>query len=189
MTRVIGLTGLKRSGKNTVAEIIAEQSQDLRVREASLAAPLKIAGARLLGVEGDTATLMAFADDFKEHGWVQWGCDGLYPEGEMDGREFFQRIGTEAGRDIHGKDIWVDHLLRTYQAERCDIFIVTDVRFDNEAAIIRQGLLGEIWEVRRPGLTPDGHVSEAGVSENLVDRIIDNNGTVDDLRGEVGMWL
>lgn len=190
MTRVIGLTGLKRSGKNTVAQIIAEQNDNLFVREASLAAPLKIAGAKLLGIEGDAAALLEFADEFKEHGWINWGCDGLYPEGEMSGREFYQRIGTEAGRDIHGEDVWVEHLFRTYWADPCDIFVVTDVRFENEAYALRNAMGAEIWHVHRPGLdTTDQHPSEAGVSNNLITHFIDNSGTLDDLREEVRKWL
>jgi hypothetical protein len=189
MTRVIGLTGLKRSGKNTVAKIIAEQNDDLFVREASLAAPLKIAGAKLLGVEGDTASLLKFADDFKEHGRITWDCEGLLP-GEMSGREFYQRIGTEAGRDIHGEDVRIAMLVNSYFADPCDIFVVTDVRFDNEAIALRESKMqAEIWQVHRPGLISDGHSSEDGVSENLITHFIDNSGTLDDLREEVRVWL
>jgi hypothetical protein len=67
--------------------------------------------------------------------------------------------------------------------------VITDVRFDNEAkAIIDAG--GEVWRVTRPGwrcLAEEAaaHQSEAGVSDHLIARIIDNSGSLDDLRAEL----
>jgi len=63
--------------------------------------------------------------------------------------------------------------------------IITDTRFDNEAAFIRRAG-GTIWHIERaaaPAVRP--HVSEQGVARHPGDRVIDNNGSLDDLRRAV----
>jgi hypothetical protein len=67
--------------------------------------------------------------------------------------------------------------------------VITDVRFDNEAqAIVDAG--GEVWRVVRPGWrclddAAASHSSEAGVSDHLIARTIDNSGSLDDLRTQL----
>jgi hypothetical protein len=67
--------------------------------------------------------------------------------------------------------------------------VITDVRFDNEAAAIRdEG--GFIIEVVRPGdgclsKTASQHASEAGISREHVLASIGNYGTLDDLASSV----
>lgn len=183
MSRVIGLTGNKRAGKNTVAKIVADLNREYFVKEASLAGPLKIAAGKLLGIEGDDEALIVWADEFKEDGDIMVDLPGA--GWLVTGREFLQRLGTEVGRELFGDECWVDLLVAEYDYGAQDIFLVTDVRFDNEALAIKEQLFGEVWCVDRPGCESDGHASEAGVSLNLIDRIIYNNGTVSDLRDTV----
>jgi hypothetical protein len=81
----------------------------------------------------------------------------------------------------------MEHASQHLTVGRC--VVITDVRFDNEAqAIVNAG--GEVWRVERPGwrcLADDAatHQSEAGVSDHLITRIIDNSGSLDDLRAEL----
>ena len=65
------------------------------------------------------------------------------------------------------------------------LIVVPDVRFANEARQIRsEG--GEVWLIHRPGVEPvAAHSSEAGLPLRLVDRLIVNDGTVDQLRERV----
>jgi hypothetical protein len=100
-------------------------------------------------------------------------------------------MGTEWGRDSIHPEIWVRIAMERavpHLATGRGV-VVTDVRFDNEAqAIINAG--GEVWKVTRAdwrcldASTAD-HKSEAGVSEHLIARIIDNSGSLDDLRGQL----
>lgn len=61
--------------------------------------------------------------------------------------------------------------------------VITDCRFPNEAAMVRQ-LGGQIWQVVRPGHNPpcNGHASENDGSAFAPDVVIINNGTLEELR-------
>ena len=63
--------------------------------------------------------------------------------------------------------------------------IITDTRFDNEADFIRRAG-GTVWHIDRASAPAvRAHVSEQGVARLPGDRVIDNNGTLDDLRRAV----
>lgn len=47
-------------------------------------------------------------------------------------REFLQRYGTEAHRNIFGPDFWVDAALPPNYNHKFEVVVVTDVRFPNE---------------------------------------------------------
>jgi hypothetical protein len=106
-------------------------------------------------------------------------------------RQMLQTLGTEWGRGTVHPEIWIriamEHAGQHLAVGRC--VVITDVRFDNEAqAIIDAG--GEVWSVTRPGwrcLADEAaaHQSEAGVSDRLITRTIDNSGPLDDLRDEL----
>ena len=51
------------------------------------------------------------------------------------------------------------------------LMVIDDLRFPNEAHMVRD-LGGEVWLVRRRGFKPsdDNHSSEAGITEDLIDR-------------------
>jgi hypothetical protein len=102
-----------------------------------------------------------------------------------------QSLGTEWGRGMVHDEIWI-RITMERAGEHLTVgrsVVITDVRFDNEAqAIVDAG--GEVWRVTRPGwrcLAEEAaaHQSEAGVSDHLITRIIDNSGSLDDLRGEL----
>lgn len=62
-------------------------------------------------------------------------------------------------------------------------FVITDVRFPNEAAMVRQ-LGGQIWQIRRPGYEAGGtgHASDTAGDEFAPDRVVVNSGSLGDLR-------
>ncbi|MEG1679027.1 MAG: hypothetical protein RR326_02930 [Stenotrophomonas sp.] len=64
--------------------------------------------------------------------------------------------------------------------------VITDVRFPNEAAMIRQ-LGGQIWQIRRPGYEAGGtgHASDTDGSEFSPDLVVTNSGSLEDLRATV----
>ncbi|MFZ7310276.1 hypothetical protein [Comamonas jiangduensis] len=65
-------------------------------------------------------------------------------------------------------------------------FVVTDVRFANEAKLIR-ALGGELWQIQRTGVQAGGtgHKSDTDGSEFKPERVIHNLGTLEDLRTAV----
>lgn len=66
------------------------------------------------------------------------------------------------------------------------MLVITDCRFPNEAVMVRQ-LGGEIWQVVRPGVTAGatGHASDTDGSQFSPDRVILNDGTLEDLRAKL----
>jgi len=93
-------------------------------------------------------------------------------------REELQRLGTEAGRQIHGEDCWVRIAERKIDAIPGNV-VLTDVRFPNEAAAIRSWG-GKIVRIDRPGCGPlNDHASEKIAFEP--DAVVVNDGTIEQL--------
>ena len=107
----------------------------------------------------------------------------VLPEIGVSARHMLQTLGTEYGRQCLHPDIW----LKCWQkkAERFSAVVADDVRFPNEADLIR-GLGGEMWLVRRSAVqcTTD-HSSEGSLDGYSFDRVIENDGTLDELRSKV----
>lgn len=61
--------------------------------------------------------------------------------------------------------------------------VITDVRFPNEAALVRQ-LGGQLWQIRRPGYEAGGtgHASDTDGGEFHPDRVLENDGSPMDLQ-------
>lgn len=89
-------------------------------------------------------------------------------------RKAFQLFGTEWGRSI-SDTVWLD------VAPKTDT-VITDVRFDNEAEYLRN-IGAPIVKITRDGFRPvsNGHSSEHGVTDTLVNFQILNNGTWEEL--------
>ena len=126
---VIGFAGRAEVGKTTIANALATnlRQRGLSVSVAPFAAPVK----RIA----------------KEMGWDE--------QKDAKGRRLLQLLGTECGRECIGPDVWVD-LWRRACIELptdYDVYIIDDVRFLNEAAMIRE-LDGPVYEVRRRSRLP-----------------------------------
>lgn len=117
-------------------------------------------------------------------------------------REVLQRVGTEAMRDQIHPNIWVNALFSDYKAiphNQMDDFptmnvypqwIITDVRFPNEAQAIkdRGGIM--IRVVRVPDQkAADFHTSETALDDYNFDEVIYNTGTIEDLKEKVRQVL
>ncbi len=163
--KLIGLTGKAGAGKTLVASILG-------YRVIGLADPLYAAISAMLDVEVED-----LQDRERKELPIPWL--GKSP------RELLQTLGTDWGRDLIRPDLWTllcRRRLEQMAADGVEGVAVCDVRFVNECRLIHE-LGGEVWQVRRPGAgTPHGHRSENGVPDDLVDRVIDNIGTIDDLR-------
>lgn len=167
--KIIGLHGLPRSGKDTVAKILIDAYGYERI---AFADTLKEATAILLG-----RTLI-------ECNGENFDREAVMPEWGFSMRWFLQRFGTECMRDQISRDFWVKCWVNKVSIRGSFARIVaTDVRFANEVAAIRD-LGGAIVEVRRPGLIGSNHISDRPV---ICDFHIDNDGSLEDLRHNVLM--
>ena len=97
-------------------------------------------------------------------------------------RHLAQTLGTDWARAHFGAGFWVRTLATRVAGLRVQgrrLFVVSDVRFANEAEWIR-GQGGEVWLIDRPGLAPvRQHVSEC--VQFRIDQVLRNDGTLDDL--------
>ena len=167
---LIGLCGAAGAGKNAVAEILRDRRGFTGL---SFAGPIYRAVAAVTGLS------------------VEQLADRTQKERPIEGlgkspRELLQTLGTEWGRDMVRSDIWIVIAMRQAEAIRRlgGKVAVSDVRFQNEAEAIRAAG-GVVWQVARPVAVLAGaaveHASEAGLPAELVDTVIDNSGSLDDL--------
>lgn len=176
MPQIIGVTGRKYAGKDSVCrELVTQGFKVMR-----FAGPLKAMLRAFYAEHGiDAGTIERKIDgDLKEH-----PCPLL--RGKTP-RYAMQTLGTEWGRGLIANDLWVESLV--YRAETADKVAVSDVRFPNEAEAIAK-LNGQVWRVeankRVPHNAHSNHASETEVERLVVDKEIDNNGTLFELSAAV----
>ena len=102
-------------------------------------------------------------------------------------RHVCQTLGTEWGRTCIHPDIWLHCWQRKAQQnlDRGIDVVVDDVRFLNEAELIRQ-LGGEVWCVERPAVVrTTTHASEGSLDDFVFDRRIVNDGFLLELYAQV----
>lgn len=170
MTQLIGITGLARSGKDTFASLLVRQGY----KRIAFADPLKEAVAT---IAGEPAYL--YHDDFTKEEFSE--VLGTTRRAAM------QALGTDYVRNHLHPDVWIRRAVAHWRGSGCVPTVISDVRFDNEAQAIKD-LGGIVVRMVRAGsgLTGPGasHPSEQGVSDNLVNVEIDNNGAVGELAPE-----
>lgn len=155
--RLIGIAGKARSGKDTAANYLLEKLGD-DWSSASFADPMKA----MLGVIGVNCS-----DAAKDLPKNQYG---------VSTRHMLQTLGTEWGRDGIGSDFWID-VFEMYNAGQS--VIVPDVRFENEAELIREH--GVLIHVQGRGGISGNHVSEKSLPVKDGDIVISNDGSLSEL--------
>lgn len=183
-SKVIGLSGYARSGKDTVGDYLVRNHGFTKV---SFAQPMRDALYALNPIVGEyePVRLQSVID---KHSW-----DG-YKASEFGDeiRALMQRLGTDVAREQFDEFFWVDLARRkAYEIIKNGGKVVfTDVRFENEAKTIRHVLNGPVWRIERDGVqAANAHVSETALDTYGFDRIIYNNGTIADLHEEVAQWI
>jgi len=171
---IIGITGYKNSGKDTLAEYFINKGY----HKISFADSLKEA----------CKAIFSFSDDqlhnqnFKEKEDIYW---------KHSPRELLQKIGTELFRNTLpkictniDKDIWIRSIerkiLKLNIENKITKFVIPDVRFENEAEFIRKNK-GTIIFINRNILNNDFHESENKINIIKYDIKINNNNTISDL--------
>lgn len=90
-----------------------------------------------------TSLQISFADQIKVNAMVK--CDvsfeDLYINKTQESRTMLQLQGTEEGRNIFGKDIWVKYLdawIKVHKSRGIQVFLNADTRFKNELFYIKE---------------------------------------------------
>jgi hypothetical protein len=195
---LIGIVGFIGSGKGTVGSILSEKYE---FTQDSFAAPLKDAVAAIFGwdrtlLEGATQESRMWRE-LPDKFWSEKFGKPFSP------RLALQLMGTEAGRYVFHKDVWVTSLLKRSKGRDT---VITDVRFKNEINLIKENN-GIIVRVRR-GEEPEWyntavlanrgyhhemvelqklniHISEWDWIGSPIDYTISNDGSLDDLEKEI----
>lgn len=162
---IIGLSGYARSGKDEVAKILVEEYGYTRaafadkIREFLYETNPQIGGNRLQHL-------------IDTYGWE-------VAKSQPEVRHLLQSIGVGA-RKLLGDDIWIYQVLKNLHPS--DKVVISDVRFINEAECINaRG--GQLWRIKRNGVKAvNSHVSEHDMDGYPVDKILKNEGTLEDLR-------
>lgn len=185
--KIIAFTGAKGSGKDTVAAIVRRHRvvDYPVVRQLAFADPIKDKIQFLFGLntveEYDRfkRSTVTIDDPTKQTQWKSIKGRHLVREIGMmmrdyDSTQFTRYVENEFSRPIN-------QLQKT-------LFLVTDLRFDNEYTMLRKnGAL--IVKVTRPDYEYDGHITERGFDDQLVDYHVNNRGSLQDLETEVYKML
>lgn len=170
MAKLIAVTGQARSGKDSFAAICAKYGYT----RIAFADPLKVITAHIAGEPSHL-----FFDELSKEEF----SDTL----GMTRRQALQKVG-QAVRESLGKDAWVKRAMQEWVSSGLRPTVLSDCRYPNEAQAVRE-LGGVVVQVVRPGSGLSGeaaqHESEKQISDDLIDVVINNDGTLGDLAVEV----
>mgnify|MGYP006266239317 CR=1 FL=1 len=200
---IIGLSGFAKSGKDEIANMIQNLTTENNTTPwvvKRYAGKLKEIASLLTGIHPDLFEQQDIKESQLGDEWSVWGYkgrnegDGVNPKftgdpyrRNMTVREFLQKLGTEAVRDNLHENAWVNALMADYKPNYK--WVITDVRFLNEAHAIKERD-GIVVRVNRTGIGPvNGHSSETSLNRWDFDYIIENNGSLEDLRNTVKILL
>jgi len=168
---IIGILGKKYHGKDTVANYIKESREIVHL---SYAEPLKEACRILFSFNDDQ--LYGDKKEVEDEFW------------NITPRQVYKFIGTDLCRKQMkqiiphvNEDFWVECMRRRLETINKDI-VISDVRFPNEAKLIKEKG-GIIIKVSRPLIEDnDEHESESLVDYIEYDYAINNSGTLIELK-------
>lgn len=173
ITMIIGLSGYARSGKDTIAEILIMNYGFKRLAFAdNIRKAVKVINPIISG-------------DIRANEMIDsYGWEVAKSTPEM--RRILQVFGTEVGRQMFGEDFWVQQVFRQMEQDNAyENFVITDVRYPNEADFIRERG-GEIWRVSRSSIKAiNSHSSETALDSYDFDRHISNDKDIADLSTEI----
>lgn len=166
--KIIGLAGRKQSGKTTAAQALVDSGF---IRLSFAYAMRHMLTELLLNFGFSMHQIQSMFLYKKEQPIVGIG---------KSPRQLMQLLGTDWGRHLINEDLWV--MAACNKLERLNMFDVVfdDVRFENEATMIRS-LGGRIIHIVRDQNDSDSHSSEAGILRHPADESILNNGSLAEL--------
>lgn len=178
---VIGIAGVKGSGKDTAAnflrDLFAAEVLPKTVAIHAYAQPLKRVCQELFLLTEE----QLYNQEAKEQVDDRWG---------LSPRAMLQQVGTDYVRAQWGSDFWLKHMryyLDAQQQQGTDVVIIPDVRFQNEVDFIHEyGTTNVVLYIDRTPPQPqplpqplpkDGHISELGVHslQNIDIRLLNHS--------------
>ena len=210
---LIGIVGFIGAGKGTAGEtLVANHNYETE----SFAKALKDAAASIFAwprdmLEGDTKESRLWREQ-RDKFWTE----------KLEIKDFtprlaLQLLGTEAGRRIFGEPIWVAGVEKRWKQSGSKNTVITDCRFPNEIAMIRDNG-GKVIRIKRGpepswyqlmlfhnkgysdeddlkkieqmrGLDSLPHESETAWIGCEIDEILLNEGTIEDLEKQIAAYV
>lgn len=180
---LIGITGRKRSGKDTVAAYLRDKYGFVRYQMAS---PLKKAVCALFGWDADIV----------EDGPAKEKIDPLYG---ISPRQAMQFMGFELGKELGerftefetttGRLLYVKRMLQFADSHPEIDIVVPDIRMPYEAEAIRSREGRLLRVVRDLQTNPDAHATEMFVDSMEVEAELLNTGSIDELYDAVDRFM
>lgn len=175
LPQYIGLHGFAGAGKDAVAKILANYGYTRVAFADKLREALYVLNPIVLfGNDGQDLRVKDIVDTI---GWEE--AKRAYPEV----RRMLQVIGTEVGREMIDRNVWVDAAFKGL--DKSQRYVFTDLRFENEHQAI-DSRLGLLIKIERPGFEAvNDHKSEKPLPDAWFDARINNDGTLEDLHTKV----
>ena len=189
---IIGICGLIGSGKDTVADILVQENN---FKKLSFADKLKDGVSAVFGwdrvmLEGNTEKSRAWREQ-EDTFWSNETGRTITP------RLVLQEFGTDCMRNGFYDGIWVSLVKQEIQQNPNKNYVIPDVRFENEAKMLKS-IGRDVWRIRR-GPDPvwfrmyvdlqveptDVHKSEWAWANIAFDNVLDNSGSLLELRSRV----
>ncbi|GAB2704153.1 deoxynucleotide monophosphate kinase family protein [Comamonas sediminis] len=200
--RIIGLTGLEGAGKDSVAHVLLKNRLAFPI---AFADPLRAEVAEAYSLQIHELTCRVTKEEDSER-LALWRCtNGAFMQAVIathphidtkapqSPRQIMRWWGTEYRR-AQDQQYWINAMReRLFWADGIPLpstaIVVTDVRFRNEASLIRE-LGGQIWRVHRPDHSVDSiHISTVSGEEFAPDQTVINAGDLADLdRSTLHHW-
>lgn len=172
MTSLVAFMGPKGHGKTTAAGALEAYGY----HHVNFATPLKASCKIIFGLTDDELENPVL----KERVLDRWPF--LTP------RHIMQQVGSELYR-AWLPETWTQAFFRvaSEHLERDECVVLSDLRFVNEAEVIRNlgGIIIKVVDPRKEMPSESSHVSETEASRILADFVIRNSGTIDDLHAKV----
>jgi len=186
---VIGVSGKKQSGKNTLCnclyEYFTEKYGSEHVLILSFADALKqkvckdVLGLTEEQVNGtdeqkNSPTMYKWENlphDIRYHNRLGERrasngeiCEYILPTGFMTAREIMQTVGTDIFREYFDDNIWVNATLREIEKSKAQVILISDVRFPSEVtSMIDRGAY--VIRLLRDICETDSHSSETALDD------------------------
>lgn len=167
MKRVIAFAGPAGVGKSTAAAFLKHEVRLGKVQILSFATPMREMVAALLPLG-----MGAFTQEHKND--PEHGLCGKTP------RQLLETIGTEWGKEMIGKNIWLDILANQINSGIADTYAIDDLRTDAEAVYLKEKFNAVIIHLSRPGIEyKRDHITACPISDHLVTHYVSTERQVD----------
>jgi len=172
---IIGLGYKARSGKDTVAEYLWEHHG---FKPTAFAYSLKQACMDIFGLTYDQ--MYGASKEIEDPYW------------QDTPRNILQKVGTECLRRGYSEDVWVKSLGKRIEKEKQANWIITDIRFSNEAIAVKQwgGILVKVNRPNAPNIATNQHASETSLEAfRGWDYILDNSSDLPQLYANIEIMM